>query len=130
MLGETIKLKYLSKWTSFLLFSFTPSVLPAQERPGLRARSRDDCLCSESQEAKQLCRVEGTEGWDHPAAAPSLPPHLFIPSPIHPAAAVLCPSLSRSLHHTKFPSLSVCPGDTKMDGEAPGMGRTIACATR
>lgn len=57
-------------------------------------------------EAKQLSRGGGTEGWDHPAAAPfsplslSLPPHPFIPSPIHPAAAVLWPSLS--LCHKKF----------------------------
>lgn len=77
---------------------------------------------------KHLSRGDGMEGWDHPAAAssPALTP---TSSSLHALLYSSC-SCSLSLCHRKFLSSSVCPRDTKMDGEAPGTGCTIACATR
>lgn len=90
-------------------------------------------------EAKLHSRGGRTEGWDHPAAAPfSLSHSHLIPS--FPLLFILqlqsCAPLSQSLtlsykvSLSLSHSLSICPWDTKMDGEAPGMGRTIGCATR
>lgn len=39
-------------------------------------------------------------------------------------------ALSHSVIKSFSLSFSICPWDTKMDGEAPGMGSTIDCATR
>lgn len=80
-------------------------------------------------EGKQHCRGGTTEGWDHPAAAPSLSPSHSYLIPSFPLLFILqlqsCASLSLSLSFSQsfsFSLSSVCPRDTKMDGDAPGMG--------
>lgn len=88
-------------------------------------------------EAKQVSGGGGTEGWDHPAAAPFSPLSSLSHSHLIPSFPLLfipqlqsCGPLSHSVIKSFSLSFSICPWDTKMDGDAPGTGFTIGCATR
>lgn len=134
----------------FDAYPINPKALVATKL--LRLQNRCPTLvCSRNPERRQTTLPKWSDQGVRPPCSCRLLPspalsvscsHLIPPFySIHPAAAVLFPSplpLCHKQNKTKpkkknfLPPLSfpICPGDTKMDGEAPGMGRTKGCATR
>lgn len=89
-------------------------------------------------EAKQLSRSWWRwrdRGVGPPCSCPLLSSLSLTPtSSLHSLSYSSCScslvALSHSVIKSFSLSFSICPWDTKMDGEAPGMGSTIDCATR
>lgn len=83
----------------------------------------------------KLLEVEGQRGGTTLQLPPSLLSLSLTPtSSLHSLSYSSCScslvALSHSVIKSFSLSFSICPWDTKMDGEAPGMGSTIDCATR